>query len=95
MATELKLQGDKSRYVLVEDGEEIGITGYVLRGNAIHLTHTEIDPERRDQGLADTMVRAVMDDIRSTTEHRVVAACPYVEEWLDRNPDYQDLEERS
>ena len=95
MATELKLQGEKSRYVLVQDGEEVGITGYALRGNAIHLTHTEIDPAHRDQGLADTMVRAVMDDIRRTTERKVVAACPYVVEWLASNPDYQDLEERT
>jgi uncharacterized protein len=94
MATELKKQVEKSQYVLVQDGQEVGTTGYSLRGNAIHLTHTEVDPGRRGQGLADTMVRAVMDDIRSTTERKVVAACPYVVEWLASNPDYQDLEER-
>jgi uncharacterized protein len=92
MATELVEQSEKNRYSFLQDGDEVGVTGYVRRGNAVYLTHTEVDPERRGEGIADTMVRAVFDDIRSKGDLTVVAACPFVVEWLERNPDYRDLE---
>lgn len=95
MASELKQLSDEDRYVFLMDGEEVGETGYLVRGNAIHLTHTEVDPQRRGQGIADAMVRAVFDDIRSSTDLKVVAACPFVVEWLERNPDYRDLEAKA
>lgn len=91
MATELKHRSEQNRYVFLMDGEEVGETGYELRGDAMHLTHTEVDPDRRGEGIADSMVRAVFDDIRSSTDLRVVAACPFVVEWLERNPDYRNL----
>ena len=92
MTTELIEQTEKNQYVFLLDGEEVGVTGYVRRGNAVHLTHTEVDPEHRGEGIADAMVRAVLDDIRSKGDLTVVAACPFVVEWLERNPDYRDLE---
>lgn len=94
MATEIKREPERSRYLLLSEGEQVGVTEYLLRGNAILLTHTEIDPARRGEGLADTMVRGVLDDIHDTTESRVVAACPYVTEWFARNPDYRGLQKR-
>jgi uncharacterized protein len=94
MASELKQLSDEDRYAFLIDGEEVGETGYLVRGNAIHLTHTEVDPQRRGQGIADAMVRAVFDDIRSKGNLSVVAACPYVVEWLQRNPDDRDLERK-
>ena len=95
MATELVEQIEKNQYSFQLDGDEVGVTGYVRRGNAVHLTHTEVDPERRGEGIADAMVRAVFDDIRSKGDLTVVAACPFVVEWLERNPDYRDLEAAS
>jgi uncharacterized protein len=93
MATELVEQIEKNQYSFQQDGDEVGVTGYVRRGNAVHLTHTEVVPEHRGEGIADAMVRAVFDDIRSKGDLTVVAACPFVVEWLERNPDYRELEE--
>jgi predicted GNAT family acetyltransferase len=95
MATELIEQTEKNQYVFLQDGDQVGVTGYQRRGDALYLTHTEVDPDRRGQGIADAMVRAVFDDIRSKGNLSVVAACPFVVEWLERNPDDRDLERKA
>jgi predicted GNAT family acetyltransferase len=84
----------QNRYVLEKDGEQVGLTDYSLRGNAIHITHTEIDPRQRDGGLGSEMVQGVLDIIRTTTSYRVVAECPFVVGWLKEHPEYHELEER-
>lgn len=84
----------QSRYVYSVDGNAVGLTDYRVIGDSIHLIHTEIDPPLRGSGLGARMVNAVLDDIRTTTELRVVADCPFVVAWLDRHPEYQELETR-
>ncbi len=84
----------QNRYVFEKDGKQVGLTDYTLRGNAIHLTHTEIDPHRRDGGLGAEMVQLVLDQIRTDTDYRVVAECPFVVDWLEQHPEYQELEQR-
>jgi predicted GNAT family acetyltransferase len=86
----VRRNAEESRYELVEEGEVIGIAEYRERGDAVVLPHTVIDPSRRGDGLGAELVRAVLDDIRSTGRH-VVPACWYVHEFVDEHPDYQDL----
>ena len=74
--------------------EQVGLTDYRLVGNEIHLTHTEIDPKFRGGGLGAHMVQGVLDSIRTETDYRVVAACPFVVDWLERHPEYHELESR-
>ena len=85
---------DQNRYVFSVDGGAVGLTDYRIVAGDIHLTHTEIDPHLRGSGLASRMVQAVLDDIRTSTDLRVVAECPYVVTWLDRHPEYHELETR-
>lgn len=84
----------QNRYVFEKDGKQVGLTDYTLRGNAIHLTHTEIDPHLRHGGLGAEMVQLVLDQIRTDTDYRVVAECPFVVDWLEQHPEYQELEQR-
>ncbi len=85
----------QNRYIFLKDGVEVGLTDYGLVDRDIHITHTEIDPSMRGAGLASEMVQGVLDDIRTGTDYRVVAECPYVVTWLSRHPDYHDLEQRA
>lgn len=94
MSTELQHLADQNRYVYLEDGEQVGITDYQLRGRNILLTHTEVDPRLRGEHIGSAMVQGVLDSIRADTDYRVVAACPFVEEWLAEHPDYRELESR-
>lgn len=85
---------ESSRYELRKDGERIGVAEYDLRGDAIVFTHTVIDEEKREKGMASQLVQTALDDVRANTGLRVVATCPYVRRWLSEHPEYQDLQKR-
>ncbi|WP_210508188.1 GNAT family N-acetyltransferase [Naasia sp. SYSU D00057] len=91
MTDTVRHEPEQSRYVFERDGERLGLTNYRVTGSGVHITHTEIDPSLRGQGLGGIMVRGVLDDLRSRTEDRVVPICPFVDRWIDLHPDYQDL----
>ena len=84
-------QPDKARYVLQQDGEQIGMVEYVLRDGEIDFVHTEIDEERREHGMASQLVQEALDDVRDASDRRVIASCPYVRHWLREHPEYQGL----
>ncbi len=94
MRNEVHHLPDQNRYVFERDGMQLGLTDYSLNGNAIHITHTEIDPQLRGSGLGAEMVQSVLDRIRTDTTYRVVAECPFVVDWLEQHPEYHELEER-
>jgi predicted GNAT family acetyltransferase len=94
MSLTVENRPDESRYVLLQDGEVIGLAEYELGDDAIVFTHTEVDEEKRERGMASTLVQAALDDVRDNSERRVVASCPYVRSWLSEHPDYADLQER-
>ncbi|MCU1570204.1 MAG: hypothetical protein JWR33_945 [Naasia sp.] len=80
-----------SRYLLERDGEVIGLADYRVKDDAVQVTHTEVDPSLRGQGLGSVLVRGMLDDLRESTEARVVPICPFVDDWIGLHPDYQDL----
>lgn len=91
MTTEIRNETDRLRYTLWHDGENVGLADYRVSGDAIQITHTEVDPARRGQGLGGSLVRLTLDDIRQNTRLSVVPLCPFVADWIDAHPDYQDL----
>lgn len=84
----------ESRYVLIDRGddgtqaEEIGEESYVDVGDDRVLHHTEVSEEYGGQGLASTLVRAVVDDVIATGKS-IVPVCEYVAAWLPKHPEYQ------
>jgi hypothetical protein len=99
MSSDVRHLPGQNRYVFEKDGVEVGLTDYWLgapraTGRDIHITHAEIDPHRRGSGLGGEMVQEVLDVIRTETDYRVVAECPFVVEWLVHHPEYRELEER-
>jgi uncharacterized protein len=82
---------EESRYRILVDGEATGLIDYSVRGSTIHLTHTEIDPAKRTNGLGGVLVQGALDQIRAETEYSVAPDCPFVAEWIDGHPEYQDL----
>jgi len=94
MSLSVENQPDRSRYALLQDGEVIGVAEYRLHEDAIVFTHTEVDPAKREKGMASTLVQTALDDVRDHSERRVIASCPYVKSWLSEHPDYADLQKR-
>jgi predicted GNAT family acetyltransferase len=86
---------DGSRYVLMRGDEELGFAAYEHgeRGELV-FTHTEIDPERQEKGLGSQLVRGALDDVRTSTDARVVAKCPFVFRYISEHEEFQDLTRR-
>jgi predicted GNAT family acetyltransferase len=81
---------DRSRYELELDGELVGIADYRIDGDRVVMPHTVIDAARRGGGLGAILVQGALDDIRRAGR-TVVPTCWFVAEFLELNPEYQDL----
>ena len=90
MNTIVRDNPDRNRYELLLDGEVVGIADYRIDGDRVVMPHTVIDPARRGGGLGAVLVQGALDDIRSAGR-TVVPVCWFVAEFLDLNPDYEDL----
>lgn len=76
---------DEQRFVLEADGHEAELT-YRVRDGRFHLDHTGVPEEIGGRGLAGRLVEAAVR--RAVAEGLVIVPnCPYVERWLERNPD--------
>ncbi len=80
----------KSRYELRVGGELAGFVGYRIRGQAIDLLHTEVDPRFQGGGLAAKLAKASLDDARAR-HLAALPTCPYIRSWISKHPDYADL----
>ena len=82
---------DRQRYELVDDGSVIGFTEYHPDGDTqLVFDHTVVDDAYSGQGLAGKLVRFALDDVRARGK-RVVPVCPFVDSFIDKHPEYQDL----
>ena len=90
MAINVQDVGDSSRYEIHVDGELAGRADYRRSGTSIEITHTEVDDAHEGQGLAGQLTQHVLDEARSAGL-AVVPTCPYVAEFISRNPEYADL----
>lgn len=85
---------DSNRYILRRGADAVGTLAYRPTsgsdGGTVNVYSTNISPAVRGQGLGEVLVRGALDDLRERGTS-VVASCWYVADFLDANPDYQDL----
>jgi predicted GNAT family acetyltransferase len=78
-----------SRYELVVDGE-IAFIDHVAEGDAVAFMHTEVPKSMAGKGIGSKLVRGALDDARRRGL-KVVPRCPFVHEYVERHPEYQDI----
>ena len=66
------------------------IIDYELEGENLSLTHVGVPKPLEGRGIAGQLTQAALDWAR-TESYRVIPVCPYVQTWLRRHPEYQDL----
>jgi predicted GNAT family acetyltransferase len=79
------------RYEASVDGAVAGFTAYQLTDELVVFTHTEVDPAYEGRGIGSAMARFALDDVRRDGDRRVLPLCPFIKDWIGRNPDYLDL----
>lgn len=82
---------ERSRYEIHVDGKVAGITRAKEGDDGVLLfSHTEVDDAYEGQGLASKLVTGALDDVRSRGR-KIDVTCEYVEGFLEKHPEYQDL----
>lgn len=90
MSKDVVHEPERQRYVLRVDGAQAGHAAYRCADDGVLITHTEITPSMQGGGLASTLVRGMLDDLRA----RGVAVrprCSYVVAFMRRHRDYAAL----
>jgi predicted GNAT family acetyltransferase len=88
---EVRDNPSESRYEAWLDGELAGIAVYETDDSTIVFTHTEVADAFEGEGIGSTLAREALDAVRAEGRRDVVPRCPFIKEWIDRHPDYQDL----
>lgn len=63
---------------------------YIKAQGTIYLTHTEVPPELKGQGIGMELVRQALVDIREKGL-TLVPLCPFVATFIARNPEWKSL----
>jgi predicted GNAT family acetyltransferase len=78
-----------SRYELALDGS-VAFIDYQSRGPVRVLTHAEVPTALRGRGIGGALTAGALDLVRAQGG-RVEPRCPFVVQFIARNPHYQDL----
>ena len=81
---------DRNRFELLVDSAVAGFAAYRAQDGAVVITHSEVDPAHRGEGLGQELARQTLDQLRERGA-RVVPACPFFADYVSRNPQYSDL----
>jgi predicted GNAT family acetyltransferase len=87
--TEIVNNRSQHRYELAVDGY-IAATYYAIADGVITFIHTEVPPELGGKGIASKLIRGALDQVRADGL-KVIAQCPFVKAFIEKNPAYQDL----
>ncbi len=82
------------RFEAFVDDRLAGFVAYELTDDAIMILHTQVDDAFEGQGVGSSMTRQVLDLVRADGELKVTVLCPFVNAWIRRHPDYQELTRR-
>jgi uncharacterized protein len=87
--SELTQNAARSRYEFGIDGQT-AIAVYRPAPGILTFTHTEVPAALRGRGVGSRMMRAVLTDVRAQGL-KVVPRCPFVADYIERNPEFADL----
>jgi predicted GNAT family acetyltransferase len=93
-SVEVRDNPEKRRFEAYVDRHLAGFSAYDLTDDRIMILHTEVDDAFEGQGVGSSLVRQMLDQIRDDEDLKVTVLCPFVNQWLRRHPDYQELTRR-
>ncbi len=80
---------ENDRFEIDTDGGPAFVQ-YIIDGDEITFTHTEVPEEAEGKGIAGKLVAAALAYARES-KLRVISKCAYVTSWLKRHREYDDI----
>ncbi|MEP6999237.1 MAG: GNAT family N-acetyltransferase [bacterium] len=68
----------------------IAILKYSRHGDMLDLIHTEVPEDLAGRGLGSLLTKSALDYARANNL-RVIATCPFVQTYMSRHREYDDL----
>jgi len=82
---------DRRRYELRVDDRIVSIADYYLTAeDVVVVPHVETDPELRGRGMADRLMRGMLDDLRAH-DRKITPICTFAAAYLRDHPGDRDL----
>jgi predicted GNAT family acetyltransferase len=79
------------RYELRDGDVVAGFAQYELPDDVhVDFVHTVVEEAYAGRGLAGRLVAFATADVRAR-DLRIIAHCPYVQSWLKKHPEYDDI----
>lgn len=85
---------EPNRFRISVDGRAAGLVDFTDRNGTRTFPHTEVDPAFQGRGLATILVREALNQTRAAGL-RIVPQCWMVAEFVQKNPEYADLVDRT
>lgn len=83
-------EADRGRFSLWHGSTYIGFIGYRSEDQVVTIQHTIVNEEFGRQGYARALVTLVLDKFRDQGV-KIIPECSYVQDYLRRYPEYQDM----
>ncbi len=81
---------DRHRFEVIVDGELGGFADYRARNGLVTITHSQVDPKYRGQGVGGQLAQQTLDMLRERGV-KVVPACPFFAGYVAQHPEYDDI----
>jgi predicted GNAT family acetyltransferase len=81
---------DRQRYEARLDGVVAAYATYELIPGGIVFLHTKTEPAFEGHGVGTHLAQFALDDVRRRGL-LVIPRCPFIADYIDRHPAYQDL----
>jgi hypothetical protein len=75
----------------VDLGKDKAVLIYMIKAGLFIFMHTEVPPAFEGRGIAGRMAKAALEYARENG-YKVRSYCSYITRYLERHPEYQDLE---
>lgn len=90
MDLDVRQDREQRKFYASVEGREAKIEYEEGPDRTLDLLHTFVPEELRGRGIASDLVRQTLDRVRREGG-RIVASCPYIQAFLEKHPEYQDL----
>jgi predicted GNAT family acetyltransferase len=79
----------RNRFELATDAGE-ALAFYRLHDGVMTFTHTEVPASLRGRGIGSALMRGALESVRRQGL-KVVPRCPFVADYIERNPEFADM----